>query len=87
MQLKINVEILAKASWEILKFPLLMLLVVFSITTGTLALFYCFGVIAFPILLTLVLLGLFGFMITMRYQELMAAQNKEQQDIVDILRR
>lgn len=85
--MKINFGLLAKASWEILKFPLLVFLVVFAITTGTVTLFYCFGKIAFPILIILLILSLFGFLIAMRYKELMIAHKKEQQNLVDILSR
>lgn len=85
--MKINFGLLAKASWEILKFPLLVFLVVFAITIGTVTLFYCFGKIAFPILIILLIMGLFGFPISMRYKELMIAHKKEQQNIVDILSR
>lgn len=85
--MKINFSILGKATWEILKFPLLILLVVIAISTGTVALFYCFGKMAFPILLGLLVLGTFGVFISMRYNELMVAHKKEQQNLVDILSR
>jgi uncharacterized integral membrane protein len=84
---KINFGLLAKASWEILKFPLLMILTTVTVTLGTLALFYCFGKIAFPILIILLIMSLFGFLISMRYKELMVAHKKEQQNLVDILSR
>ncbi len=85
--MKINFKMLGKATWEIMKLPLLILLIITSITSSTVALFYCFGPMAFPILLALTVIGLFGFLITMRYKDMMVAHRKEQQNLVDILSR
>lgn len=86
--MKINFRLLGKATWEIMKIPLLVLLVVTAVTTCTVALVLVgFVIMAAPILLALTVIGIFVFLITMRYKEMMIAHRKEQQHIVDVLTR
>lgn len=84
---KINFKLLGKAIWETMKYPLLTLGLGFLMCLYVILLVYLFGSGGVVLLIPTALLVFAGFAIQSKYQKLMKQYRKEQDQLVDILKR
>jgi membrane protein implicated in regulation of membrane protease activity len=83
---KINYGILARAFWDSIKFPLLILGLLALVATVVIPIFYFLGPNAgFPVVIALLVFSLLVMFTIVRYRELMEEHRKEQKRIINTL--